>query len=509
MIDPALEAEILRLFDAEGWPIGTIAAQLGVHHSVVRRVVERDCKERKRLERPRMVDPFLPFILETLSKYQRLSASRLYAMVKERGYPGRPDHFRTVVAGLRPARPREAYLRLRTLPGEEAQVDWAHFGRIQVGRASRPLSAFVVVLSWSRAIFLRFFYSQSLSSFFYGHHYAFEWLGGVPRKALYDNLKSAVIERVGRAVRFNRQFSELVGHYRLEARPVAVARGNEKGRVERAVRYIRSSFFAARRFRDLDDLNHQAIQWCDMTSLERRWPEDSRRTVGEVFAEEKEKLLPLPPDAYPCHERVEVSVGKTPYVRFDLNDYSIPHCFVRKMLVVVASLDQVRVVDGDGVIATHRRSWDRAARIEDPRHIAALVEEKSAASRARRNERLAELVPASSKLLEAMAARNQPLGRATSELMELLRTHGPEALAAAINEALQRETPHTQAVRHILERNRRDAGRPPALPLALPDDPRVQDLRVSPHDLKSYDQTLEDRDDDDSDESSSRVGARS
>lgn len=508
MIDPSLESEILRLFSAEGWPLGTIAAQLGIHHSVVRRVVRSDGKARERIKRPRLVDPFVPFILEILSKYPRLSASRLHAMVKERGYQGQPDHFRAVVAGLRPVRPREAYLRLRTLPGEDAQVDWAHFGRIQVGRASRPLSAFVMVLSWSRAIFLRFFYSQSLSSFFYGHHYAFAWIGGVPRKALYDNLKSAVIERVGRAVRFNRQFSDLVGHYRLEARPVAVARGNEKGRVERAIRYIRSSFFAARRFKDLDDLNHQALQWCETTALERRWPEDSRRIIAEIFAEEKEKLLPLPLDAYPCHERVEVSVGKTPYVRFDLNDYSIPHRSVRKTLVVVASLEEVRIVDGDDVIATHGRSWDRAARIEDPRHIAALVEEKSAASRGRRNERLSEFVPASSKLLEAMAARDQPLGRATHELMELLRTHGPEALGAAINEALERETPHTQAVRHILERNRRDAGKAPALPLALPDDPRVRDLHVSPHELKSYDQPLENSDDD-NDESGSCSGSRS
>ena len=504
MIHPALEAEILRLFHAENWPIGTIAAQLGIHHSVVRRVLAGDGGTSARRRRPRMIDPFLPFIFETLEKYPRISASRLHAMVKERGYRGQPGHFRALLAGLRPLRLREAYLRLRTLPAEEAQVDWAHFGRVQVGRASRPLSAFVMVLSWSRAIFLHFFYSQSLSSFFYGHRFAFEWFGGVPRKVLYDNLKAVVIERVGRAIRFNRQFLQLAGHYRIEPRPVAVARGNEKGRVERSIRFVRSSFFAARRFRDLDDLNRQALLWCQGESLERRWPEDTRKTVGEIFSQEKEKLLALPQDPFPCHERTEVRVGKTPYVRFDLNDYSIPHRLVRRTLTVLATLHQVRIVDGQTVIATHRRSWGRHERIEDPRHVEALAQEKSAAGRGRRTERLLEILPASTQFLEAMAARNQPLGRATSELLELVRTYGTTAVTAAIEEALRRDTPHTQALRHILDRDdRAGAGGVSRLPVHLPEDHRVRDLHVRHHDLESYDSLLdqhqpkEDDDDDD------------
>lgn len=156
MIPKERETEILRLFSAEKWPIGTIARQLGVHHSTVERVVAQAglSKSASGAVRTSLADPYMPFMLEVLAKYPGLRASRLYQMVRERGYPGRPDHFRHVVARIRPRPKAEAFLRLRTLPGEQAQVDWGHFGKITIGRATRTLWAFVMVLSWSRAIFL-------------------------------------------------------------------------------------------------------------------------------------------------------------------------------------------------------------------------------------------------------------------------------------------------------------------------------------------------------------------
>jgi transposase len=184
--------------------------------------------------------------VETLEKFPKLTAMRLYAMARERGYPGGPDHFRRVVARHRPRKPAEAYQRLATLPGEEAQVDWAHFGSVQVGRAKRKLYAFVFVLSWSRHTVVRFYLGASMAFFLRGHVEAFATIGGVPRRCLYDNLKSAVLERKADIVRFNPKLLELAAHYHFELRPVAVARGNEKGRVERVIRYLRSAFFEGR-----------------------------------------------------------------------------------------------------------------------------------------------------------------------------------------------------------------------------------------------------------------------
>src|SRR5438128_3190358 len=174
MIPRALEAEILRLHHAEHWPIGTIAAQLRVHHGTVRRVLaQAGVPMAQQTVRASMVEPYLAFIAETLAKYPTLRASRLYTMVRERGYPGAPDHFRAIVARLRPRPAGEAYLRLRTLPGEQAQVDWAHFGKLQIGRATRPLWAFVMVLSYSRRLFLRFYLGASMPFFVRGHVEAF------------------------------------------------------------------------------------------------------------------------------------------------------------------------------------------------------------------------------------------------------------------------------------------------------------------------------------------------
>ena len=268
MIPEELEAKILRLFTVEHWPIGTIAREVGVHHTTVRRVVARaGLPEPAKDRRPRLVDPYLPFMKETLEKYPDLPASRLYEMVRERGYAGGPDHFRHLVALIRPRKPPEAYLRLRTLPGEQGQVDWGHFGKLTIGQAERPLMAFVMVLSWSRRVFLRFFLNQQMENFLRGHEAAFAAWSGVPRILLYDNLRSAVLERHGKAIHFHPTLLAFAGHYRYEPRPVAVARGNEKGRVERAIRYIRSSFFPARTYRDLDDLNEQAKTWCAASSI--------------------------------------------------------------------------------------------------------------------------------------------------------------------------------------------------------------------------------------------------
>src|SRR5512139_463418 len=339
MIPKEKEADILRLYHAEKWPIGTIASQLGVHHTTVQRVLRQTGVEPKAVApRPSVVDPFVPFIVEQLEKYPRLRSSRLFAMIKERGYPGGADHFRRIVGRLRPKKPAEAFQRLRTMPGEQAQIDWAHFGKLEIGRAQRPLWAFVLVLSYSRRLVLRFFPGAAMPFFLRGHVDAFSEIGAVPRVVLYDNLKCAVLERHGDAIRFHPTLLELSSHYRFDPRPVAVARGNEKGRVERAIRYVRDAFFEARTFVDLDDLNRQAVEWTSTVALDRSWVEDRDRLVRDAFEEELSALLPLPPEPFPAQERLEVEVGKTPYVRFDLNDYSVPHDRTQRTLVAFADL---------------------------------------------------------------------------------------------------------------------------------------------------------------------------
>ncbi|MHC4406092.1 MAG: IS21 family transposase [Planctomycetota bacterium] len=487
MISPQLQAEILRLYHAEKWRVGTIAGQLGIHHGVVERLLAQDSAPGPKRSRPARLDPYLPLIIATWKQYPKLSASRLYDMCRQRGYQGSPDHFRHMVAPYRPKPSAEAYLRLKTLAGEQAQVDWGHFGKLTIGRAARPLLAFVMVLSYSRRIFLRFFLGQQSENFLRGHEAAFSAWGGVVRVVLYDNLKSAVLERRGDAIRFNPLLLDFARHYRFAPRPVAVARGNEKGRVERAISYVRRAFFMARRFRDVDDLNRQAQQWCDGPACQRRWVEDDRLTVAEAFEKERALLLPLPQTPFSTDERRELTVGKTPYVRFDHNDYSVPHELVRQTVVVMASLNTVRIMHRDTVVAEHRRSFDRRQQIEDSAHIERLVQHKRQARAHRGLDRLAAAAPASRELLTRLAQRGANLGGATARLLRLLEEFGAARLEQAIREATEKDIPHHHAVRQILERQRRAEGRSPALLVELPDDPRVRDLTVRPHTLESYD----------------------
>ena len=494
-ISKDLEAKILRYHFVERWGPYTIAIQLGTHHSVVDRVLSQaGMPKAERAQRASIIDPYLPFIIETLAQFPKLTAARLHAMVQQRGYPGGSSHFRSHIAQLRPRKPSEAYLRLRTLPGEQAQVDWGAFGYVQIGRAKRQLMAFVMVLSWSRQIFLRFYLNQRMESFLCGHVAAFDAWGAVPRVLLYDNLKSAVLERRDDAIRFHPTLLALSAHYRFEPRPVAVARGNEKGRVERAIRYIPDSFFAGRQWSDIEDLNAQADAWCAGTAANRPCPEDQRITVSEAFTQEQPQLLALPDNPFETDERVEVSIGKTPYIRFDLNDYSVPHTQVQRSVTVLASLTQVRVLNGSEVIAEHPRVYGKAEQIENPAHIDALIDAKRGARHHRGQDRLAYAAPSSRDLLQQAAQRGTPLASTTAQLVQLLDDYGAAELEQAIAEALKNDVPHPNGVRQVLERRREQRDQLPPLTLTLPDNDKARNIVVRAPSLAAYDQIDADAD---------------
>ena len=479
------ESDILRYYFAEKWRIGTIARQLNLHHSSVERVIaQAGIPKPERTRRPSIIDPYLPFIVDTLAQYPSLTAARLYQMAVERGYPGGPSHFREHVAQLRPKKLPEAFLRLKTLPGEQAQVDWACFGDVQIGQAKRQLMAFVMVLSYSRRIFVQFFLNARMGPFLQGHVNAFEQWQSVPRVCLYDNLKSAVLSRQGRAIEFNPALLELAAHYRFEPRPVAVARGNEKGRVERAIRYIRDNFFAGRTWSDLDDLNAQALAWSQGFAMDRRCPGDTSRTVREVFAEEQSKLMVLPDNPFAAEEKLAVSVGKTPFVRFDLNDYSDPHEYVRCNLTVVADEQRVRVLHEHQVIACHPRHYGKAEQLIQGEHTAALVQYKKQAKSHQGQHRLQAACPQTEQLLQQAIERGHPLATTIRLLLQSLADYGSQAYCRAVNQALASDSPHANAVAQILQWEREKQHQPPPVAMTVT-NPKAQ-IQVKTASLDHY-----------------------
>lgn len=487
MISPQLRAHIIRLHTVEKWKVHPIAKHLGTHHSTVRRTLCAEGLVDTVQKRPSKSDPFVPFMKESLERYADLTAARLLQMVRERGYVGGPSHFRALVGRLRPRRTPEAFLRRHTLPGEEAQVDWASFGTMVCGRATRKLSAFVMVLSHSRMLYVRFFLGQTQSLFLRGHQLAFEFFGGVPRVLLYDNLKSAVLERIGDAIRFHPTHWDFATHYGFEPRPVGVARGNEKGRVERAILYLRTSFFPARTFGSLQELNEQAQTFCEKEAAQRRCPEDHTLSVRAAWELERPLLLPIPQTPFPVEERLEVRAGKTPYIRFDKNDYSIPHTAVRRTLTVLSSEDRVRILDDKTELAVHPRSFDQGTTVEDDAHIEALRREKRRAKEPAILHRLTVAAPATEAFFHLLAARGGALWPALVRMERLLDLYSPAELQAALLAAADLPSPTIHDIHLLLDQRKRQLQLPPPIGIHLPDDSPLRALSVTPHSLASYD----------------------
>ena len=490
MIDREIRAHIRHLFYAEHWKIGTIARDLGLHPETVSAAVETERFNGTKTPR-NAADPYADFIREVLTKHPTLRATRIYQMIRDRGFDGSVVQLRRFIARMRPT-PREAFLRLTTFPGEQGQVDWAHFGEIAVGRARRRLSCFVITLSYSRALYLEFFFDQRMESFLRGHMRAFEDWQGIPRVLLYDNLRSVVLERHGDAIHFHPRLLELSAHCHFAARPCQVRAGNQKGRVERVIRYIRESFFAARPFTTLEELNRQALQWRDREAHGRPWPGGDHRTVAEAFAEEQPRLLPLPLHRFDSDLFVPVRSGKTIYVRFDLNDYSVPPAAVGRQLTLAASESMIRIFDGNQEIARHRRTYDRRQLILDPAHQEELLKQKRKALGSTRGSRLSQVVPESEALIEAAFARGESASRQTTELLTLLDLYGAGELRVAIHEALERKTPRSSSVAFLLNQHRRLNKRRSLLPVDLSRHPELENLSVTPHNLETYDDLAKD-----------------
>ena len=268
----------------------------------------------------------------------------------------------------------------------------------------------------------------------------------------------------------------------------------QKGRVERAIQYIRHSFFAARQWSNLEDLNNQAQEWCVNTGGERNCKAQTDLTVTQAFEKEKAALLSLPANPYPCFERKDVRVGKTPYVRFDLNDYSVPHKLVQRTLTVMATPDAVLILNGAEPVASHVRCYEKGRQIEDREHLQELEDYKEAGRKHRAIDRLRHVAPSAQELLKQAAERGHQLGRLTQHLTKLLDLYGPEELEVGIKEALLANSPHAAAVQQALESRRNKRGLPSPVALHFSNG-TANGVIVVPKSLHSYDALLKTEED--------------
>ena len=278
-------AEIVRLHFAEHWKVGTIAAQLGLHPDVVRRVLGIGEVRVPGEPRATLLDPFRDFIRSTLASYPTLRATRLFDMLRGRGYLGSVRTLRNYVATVRPRKSRDVFLHTEPLIGEQAQIDWAYIGKLPVPGGERALWLFVIVLSYSRALWGEFVLDLSVHSLCRSLVRAARAFGGVTRQWLFDNPKTVVLERVGSAVRFHPALLALCADMRVQPRLCGVRQPQHKGRVERAIRYLRDRFLAGRTILSVSDGNQQLEHFLADIAHPRPHPVLAPRTVGDVFAE--------------------------------------------------------------------------------------------------------------------------------------------------------------------------------------------------------------------------------
>lgn len=483
-----LECEILRLHYAEHWPVGTIATQMAIHADVVRRVLgHRSSPDPTQVfRRSSMMEPYSAFIEDTLKQFPSLRATRLYDMLRERGFTGSPRTVRTYVAGVRPRAPAEAFVRIETLPGEQAQADWAHVGRLAVPGGERALWLFLVVLGHSRAMWGELVFDLSVESLCRSLTRAVAFFQGVPRQCLFDNPKTVVLERQGDAARFHATLLGLCARLHMQPRLCGVRKPEQKGKVERAIRFLRERFFAGRHILDIATGNAELLRFIREIAHERPHPRLTDRKVAEVFEEERRALLPLP-DPLPSTETARPAfVDKSASVRFDTNLYSVPPEHVGQTLALAVDDRELRVLEGGREVARHARSFGRHQVIEDSRHRAAILAAKPGAHEVKGRDRLRAICPRIDELLARCIRDERLTGAFISRLARLLDLYGDRVFKGAIEDVLDRGGSDIKTIVVACERRRKAESQPVPVEVELP--AHIPDREVIPHSLENYDE---------------------
>ncbi len=465
--------------------IRAISRRISRHYSGVRRALLGEYKLREKVSNGALnckLTPFLPFIEEKLTNHPNMPRTRLREILKDKGVHVSVHQLRRFLRGRKFERPKKAFIRVDLVQGEQAQIDWAHCGNITIEGATRKLSLFAMVLGYSRLIYARFYVDQSMGSFLSAHLQAFQYFGGVPDKLLYDNLKTAVISHIGPIITFNPDLLRFASKLNCALDACNPRSGWEKGRVERSIRYIKESFLSGRKFSDLESANRELLTWLNETANKRPWPQDRSKIVEDIWRNvEKPVLRPETLSKEPFFYETVVRVGKTPYVRYDCNDYSVPATYVNDALVVFASEEEIKIFHGINEIARHRRSYSRGKTIEAKEHLEELLKTRASARFQTRRRIFNEQVPLALEFLKCVAEKQENVAYAKSKLFRLLERFSAHDLNNALESAMKADQCSIVAVELILQHHVDDAKE-----LDLSAYPELKLHQITPHNLEKY-----------------------
>lgn len=453
-----LYAKVRRAVMVESQSERATAKRFGISRKSVSKMLRHAVPpgyQRKEAPVSPKLGPFVGIVNQILQddrevlKKQRHTAVRIYERLRdEHGYAGGYTVVREFVAKER-LRQQEVFIPLVHSPGR-AQVDFGE-ADIYLGGVKTRIHYFCLDLPHSDAIFVKAYPAETTEAFLDGHVTAFAWLGGVPLSILYDNTKIAVAKILGDGTRKRtKAFGELQSHYLFEDRFGRPAKGNDKGKVEGLVGYIRRNFMVPLpRVRSIDDLNAQLLNACEKRKV--AVLRGKKESIGVRMARDRQAFLPLPRDVFDPCEKVSTSVSSLSLVRYRSNDYSVPTAYGHHAVLVRGYVDCVVIACGGEVIARHPRCYGKEEFIYNPLHYLALLERKPNAldqAAPLQNWNLPDEFEQLRRLLEARIGKK---GRKEYiQVLRLMETFGDVEVAVAVEDALQLSAISYDAVKHLV-----------------------------------------------------------
>ena len=483
MIDYETFSRIKHLYEQKGLSATQIARELSLDERTVKRRLEaKQFLPRKSVQRPSKLDPFKETVVKMIESYP-YSASQVFQRLREEGFSGGYTAVKKFVRKVRPKR-EKAYLTLAFAPGECAQVDWGSYGSVRVGETTRRLSFFVMVLCFSRQMYVEFTVSQTMEHFLACHQNAFVAFGGVPARIMVDNLKSAVLKHAtGEAPVYNAKYLDFARHNGFSISACGVAKGNEKGRVENGVGYVKKNFLAGAELPDFAAINPAARIWLD-TIANVRIHGETRKKPAEMLLAELPHLLPLPLHPYDVATVVCVRASSQFRVALESNRYSVPARFAGQPLTMKAYPDRLCFYHQESLIARHCRSYERKRDFEDPDHPKELVAQRKKARDQHLFQRFLALSHCSLDYYRELDKRHLNSGHHVRKIVALAEIHGDDAVAYAIADAMKLHAVGSDYIANILESRARKLPEAGALHLTRRTD--LLDLTVEAPDLSIY-----------------------
>lgn len=484
MIDYATYCRIHDAHQSQGLNVAQIAHHLALDTKTVTKWLAEP-RYRPRIHTPRAskLDPYKAQIRQWLEAHP-YSAQQIFQRLREAGFDGGLTIVKDYVAAVRP-RQAPAYLSLTFAPGECAQVDWGVYGSVPVGQSRRKLSFFVMVLCYSRLMYVEFTLSQQMEQFLACHQHAFAYFGDrVPEKIMVDNLKSAVLKRLtGQAPVFNPRYLDFARHAGFTITPCNIRKGNEKGRVEAAVGYVKKNFLNGLEISGFSALNPAARVWLDTVANVRIHGETRKRPV-DLFQEEQALLHPSPAVPFDIGTVRSVRASSRFRVTYDTNRYSVPAEYASTALTLKVYPDRLCIYHREKLIARPPRCYERYQDKEDPDHPKALLAQRRGAREQKLLGRFLALSPRAEDYYQALAQRRLNPRHHVQKIVALSEIYGTQPVARALEDAFAFQAFSCEYIANLLEARERLRPEPAALQLTRRQD--LLDLDLPEPDLSTY-----------------------